>query len=127
MPQSVIYTVLAAALLAGTRAMPQDIDALSKRATASHATDAGRAYGNTAVATFLKDASLMRDCAPPNATRADNLIVFFEVTKGGEMKNLVILPKSKAAECVRSHVAGRHFPPPPAAGFEQKINLAFKP
>jgi hypothetical protein len=116
--------VLLLAVLASPARSQVTLETLEDRHQQSVSTPLGREYETEAGRAFWGDARFMRECAPPESPVAEPLTIYFVVGNDGRLGQLTIIPKSKVADCVRSHVAGRQFPKPPSE-FVGKIYLRF--
>jgi len=85
----------------------------------------GRRYEQRAVERFWGDAAFMSECAPPGSPIPERLTIFFEVRSDGAMGELSIRPQTETAMCIRKHVLGRRFDPPPSNAFVVRIDLKF--
>jgi hypothetical protein len=76
---------------------------------------------------FWGDASFMRECVPASVKIAAPFTIYFEVRPDGALGDVLFVPETKTAECIRQHVMDRRFPTPPGGAYVTKIDMRFSP
>ena len=98
---------------------------LRARSRKDIATPQGRAYEAKAVQVFWGDARFLSACAPSDRPLPAPFTIYLEIRADGTLGTLLMDPETKVGNCIRNHVANRHFEKPPGE-FVLKIDLSFK-
>jgi hypothetical protein len=96
-------------------------------ARARESIDRNSAYEMVSIREFWGDASFMKDCARPNSPLPAAFTIYFEVLPSGQLGLVDLEPNTPVAMCIKQHVMGQTFTPPPGGvPYVTKIEMAFQ-
>jgi hypothetical protein len=122
--RAALVSSLLFALLSPASAAP-NVEEMATRAQQSLARD--NKYSMISAKAFWGDASFMRECVPASVKIAAPFTIYFEVRPDGALGDVLFVPETKTAECIRQHVMDRRFPTPPGGAYVTKIDMRFSP
>lgn len=82
-------------------------------------------YEMVSVREFWGDASYLGKCTNKNNPPPQPFTIYFEVLSNGSLGQLLFVPETPVAQCIKQHVQSRHFTKPPGT-YVTRIEMSFK-
>jgi len=101
------------------------VEEMEARHQKNVSTPQGKSFEKEAVYAFWGDYHFLRECAPL-AGSVTEYVVYFEILPDGTLGEVVIVPDTPVAQCIKEKTANRRYSKPPEK-FVAKISLKFTP
>ena len=82
-------------------------------------------YEMVSVQEFWGDAAYLKECTNENKPSPMTFTIYFEVLPDGKLGELLFVPETRVARCIKAHIVGRRFTRPPGT-YVTKIEMSFK-